>query len=115
VSLVDRQLWWYHGQTLELQTRVGIGSANSPTPPGEYYITDVLPSSGAYGPFILALNGHSDTYTDFGGGDARLAVHGTDDPASIGAAESHGCVHIANSFDSYLASILKPGTLVEIG
>jgi hypothetical protein len=115
VSLVDRQLTWYHGQTLELQTTVGIGSVNSPTPAGEYYITDVLPSSGAYGPFILALNGHSDTYTDFEGGDARLAIHGTDDPTTIGAAASHGCVHVANNLDTYLASIIKPGTLVEIG
>ncbi|HEV2309315.1 MAG TPA: L,D-transpeptidase, partial [Acidimicrobiia bacterium] len=44
VSLTDRELSWYHGQTLDLQTTVGIGSPSSPTPPGEYYITDVLPS-----------------------------------------------------------------------
>ena len=55
VSLTSHRLQWYHGQTLVLQTSVAVGSPDSPTPPGEYYITDVLPSSGAYGPWILAL------------------------------------------------------------
>jgi len=114
VSLASRQLQWYRGQTLELQTSVAIGSPASPTPPGEYYITDVLASSGAYGPWILALNGHSDTYTDFEGGDARLAIHGTDTPSTIGDAASNGCVHVPNNIDSLLASAIKPGTVVEI-
>jgi hypothetical protein len=73
------------------------------------------PELGGVRPFILALNGHSDTYTDFEGGDAPLAIHGTNAPSTIGAAASNGCVHIANNLDSYLASIIKPGTLVEIG
>jgi hypothetical protein len=114
VSLASRQLEWFHGQTLALETSVAIGSPASPTPPGEYYITDVLPSSGAYGPWILALNGHSDTYTDFDGGDARLAIHGSDSPSTIGEAVSHGCVHVPNSIDSVLAGAIKPGTVVEI-
>ena len=114
VSLATRQLQWYHGQTLVLQTSVAIGAPASPTPPGEYYITDVLPSSGAYGPWILALNGHSDTYTDFDGGDARLAIHGTDTPSTIGEAASNGCVHVPNGIDTIMASAIKPGTLVEI-
>jgi hypothetical protein len=116
VSLADRELRWVHGQSLVLQTRVGLGSASNPTPPGEYYVTDVIASSGAYGPWILALNGHSDSLTDFGGtGDARIAIHGTNDPTSIGAATSHGCVHVSNDADAHLASLVQPGTLVEIG
>jgi lipoprotein-anchoring transpeptidase ErfK/SrfK len=114
VNLSTRQLQWYQGLTLELSTPAGIGGAGSPTPPGEYYITDVLSSSGAYGPWILALNGHSDTFTDFEGGDARLAIHGTNDPSSVGAAASHGCVHVSNDVDARLAASLRPGTLVEI-
>jgi len=114
VSLASHQLQWYRGQTLVLQTSVAVGSPASPTPPGEYYITDVLPSSGAYGPWILALNGHSDTYTDFDGGDARLAVHGTDSPSTIGEAVSNGCVHVPNGIDAVMAAAIRPGTLVEI-
>lgn len=114
VSLESHLLQWYHGQTLVLQTPVAIGAPSSPTPAGEYYITDVLASSGAYGPFILALNGHSDTYTDFDGGDARLAIHGTDAPSTIGEAVSNGCVHVPNGIDTVMAGAIKAGTLVEI-
>jgi lipoprotein-anchoring transpeptidase ErfK/SrfK len=115
VSLANRNLQWVHGQTPVLQTTVGLGSLGNPTPPGEYYVTDIIPSSGAYGPWIVALNGHSETLTDFEGGDARLAVHGTNDPSSIGATTSHGCVHVPNDIDSRLASVIQPGTLVEVG
>jgi lipoprotein-anchoring transpeptidase ErfK/SrfK len=115
VSLANRSLEWLHGQTPVLQTSVGLGSLGNPTPPGEYYVTDIVPSSGAYGPWILALNGHSETLTDFEGGDARLAIHGTNDPSSIGATTSHGCVHVPNAIDSRLASVIQPGTLVEVG
>ncbi|HEY6317891.1 MAG TPA: hypothetical protein VI462_08400 [Acidimicrobiia bacterium] len=70
----------------------------------------MIRSSGAYGPFILALNGHSDTCTDFEGGDAP------GDPRDQRAVDDRrGGVHIANNLDTYLASIIKPGTLVEIG
>jgi lipoprotein-anchoring transpeptidase ErfK/SrfK len=115
VSLASRQLQWQHGSSVVLHTSVGLGASSTPTPPGEYYVTDIIPSSGAYGPWIVALNGHSDTLTDFGGGDPRIAIHGTDDPTSIGATTSHGCVHVANDVDTQLAAVLKPGTLVEIG
>ncbi|HEV2309528.1 MAG TPA: L,D-transpeptidase [Acidimicrobiia bacterium] len=42
-------------------------------------------------------------------------MHGTNAPTTIGAAQSNGCVHIANNFDTFMASVIKPGTLVEIG
>jgi lipoprotein-anchoring transpeptidase ErfK/SrfK len=114
VSLRDRSLQWVHDTTVVLRTPIAIGAASSPTPPGRYFVTDVLPSGGGYGPFILALNGHSDTFTNFGGGDARLAVHGTNDPASIGSAASHGCVRLPNALITRLASTLPPGTPVVV-
>ncbi len=114
VSLRDRSLEWVHDTTVVLRTPVAIGAASSPTPPGRYFVTDVLPSGGGYGPFILALNGHSDTLTNFGGGDARLAIHGTNDPASIGSAASHGCVRLTNDLITQLASSLPPGTPVIV-
>jgi lipoprotein-anchoring transpeptidase ErfK/SrfK len=114
VDLASNQLQWYHDAHLVLQTAVATGSPASPTPPAEYYVTDVIPGGGAYGPSIIALNGHSDTFTDFGGGDARLAIHGTDDPSSIGHPVSHGCVRVPNDLDTRLAGALQPGTLVEV-
>jgi hypothetical protein len=115
VSLEARQLSWYHSLGQAGQAPIAVGSPDSPTPRGEFYVTDVIPSSDGYGPWILALNGHSDTLTDFEGGDARLAIHGTDDPGSVGAAVSHGCVRVANDLDRQLAATIRPGTVVEIG
>jgi hypothetical protein len=114
VDLAAHELEWRHELTVVLRTPVAVGAASSPTPPGEYFVTDVLAGGGAYGPFILALNGHSDTYTEFGGGDARIALHGTNDPASIGTAASHGCVRLPNDLITQLASRLAPGTPVTI-
>jgi len=115
VNLETRQLSWDHSLGQTALAPIAIGGPDSPTPRGEFYVTDVVPSGGAYGPWILALNGHSDTFTDFEGGDARLAIHGTDDASSIGGATSHGCVRVGNDLDRQLAAIIRPGTVVEIG
>jgi lipoprotein-anchoring transpeptidase ErfK/SrfK len=49
---------------------------------------------GAYGAFALGISAHSDTLTEFDGGDGQVAIHGTNQPASIGRAASHGCVRV---------------------
>jgi lipoprotein-anchoring transpeptidase ErfK/SrfK len=42
------------------------------------------------------------------------ALHGTDAPASIGHAVSHGCVRLRNEDIDYLYSVVAPGTPVYI-
>ena len=59
-------------------------------------------------------NGHSDTFTEFDGGDAWIAIHGTNDPSSIGAAVSSGCVRVAADPLTALAAGLPAGTPVVI-
>jgi hypothetical protein len=114
VSLDARAMELVHGTAAELTVPVSIGAPTSPTPPGVYYVTDILATSGAYGPFALALNGHSETYEQFNGGDARLGIHGTDEPGSIGRAASHGCVRVANEVVTVLAQRVQIGTPVII-
>jgi lipoprotein-anchoring transpeptidase ErfK/SrfK len=83
------------GRVLRRAT-VGIGRPSSPTPTGRFAITDKLPGSryGAYyGCCILALSGHqTNTPTGWRGGD-RLAIHGTNEPSSVGVPSSAGCLH----------------------
>ena len=43
-----------------------------------------------------------------------LALHGTDQPTSIGQAVSHGCVRLRNEDIAYLYSIVPVGTPVFI-
>jgi L,D-transpeptidase catalytic domain len=74
---------------------VAIGRPGSPTPTGRFAVTDKLRGS-RFGPYygccILALSGHQpNTPPGWQGGD-RLAIHGTDAPATIGSAASAGCL-----------------------
>lgn len=116
VDLAGRRLiWWRNGQVM-VDTSVAVGAPNSPTPSGSFFVTDLVPeaSSSAYGSWILALDGHSEVFDTFDGGDARIAIHGTNDPSSIGQATSSGCVRVDADALSRLAASLPLGTPVEI-
>ena len=96
IDLSRRRLELRDGRKVLRHVTVGIGRSSSPTPTGRFAITDKL-SGGAYGPYygccILALSGHQvNTPAGWQGGD-RLAIHGTNDPGSIGVPSSAGCLH----------------------
>ena len=100
-----------------LETAVAIGSAENPTPTGNFYVTDLLDTGndgGAYGPYALGISAHSDTLSEFGGGDGQIGLHGTNQPSSIGQAASHGCVRLPNDVVVQLAESLPLGTPVSI-
>jgi len=106
---------WVRGKP-SWSSRVAVGAAGTPTPTGAFYVTDrVRPTdpSGLYGPFALGLSAHSDTLTSFGDGDAQIGVHGTNEPASVGRAATHGCLRLPNSVAARLAD-LPLGTPVRI-
>ncbi len=102
----------------ELRTGpIGIGTSDTPTPPGEYYFTELLQPAdpdGAYGAYAFGLNGHSDTLETFAGGPGQLAVHGTDDESGLGGEVSHGCIRVSNDDITWMAGLLPLGTPVEI-
>ncbi len=60
------------------------------------HLLHALPNT-AYGVFAYGLSAHSDVLTEFGGGDAQVAIHGTNEPSAIGKDVSHGCVRVLNS------------------
>ncbi|MDX6664662.1 MAG: hypothetical protein QOG68_868 [Solirubrobacteraceae bacterium] len=74
---------------------VAVGTPTYATPTGRFGVTDRLNTGGPgspYGCCILALSAHQPNVPqDWPGGD-RIAIHGTDNPASVGTAASHGCV-----------------------
>jgi hypothetical protein len=116
VHLADRTLRWTRRGVVILETSVAIGAAATPTPPGNFYATDLVPQDprGPLGAWALALNGYSESFVTFDGGDPRLAIHGTNDPGSIGAAASNGCVRIGADDLAKLASGVPLGTPVTI-
>jgi lipoprotein-anchoring transpeptidase ErfK/SrfK len=100
-----------------LTTPVAVGAPDNPTPTGRFSLTDKLDTAdpdGAYGPFALGLSGRSEVLTEFAGGDGQIGIHGTNDPASIGEAVSHGCLRVPNDVVATLSDMLPLGTPVTV-
>ena len=96
IDLSRRSLELRDGRRVVRRASVGIGRAGSPTPTGRFSVTDKIAGSrygSFYGCCIVALSGHqTNTPAGWQGGD-RLAIHGTDNPGSIGVPSSAGCLH----------------------
>jgi len=93
---------------------VAIGAPGMPTPLGLFYVQDGFrptadPILGAY---AFETSAYSRLSEWPGGG--VVGVHGTDTPALIGQAVSHGCVRLRNADIEYLRTRVPPGTPVKI-
>jgi lipoprotein-anchoring transpeptidase ErfK/SrfK len=96
VDLSRRQLELRDGRKILRRVTVGIGRPGSATPLGRFSVTDKLAGSAyspVYGCCIVALSGHQvNTPAGWQGGN-RLAIHGTNNPGTIGVPSSAGCLH----------------------
>jgi lipoprotein-anchoring transpeptidase ErfK/SrfK len=100
-----------------LETTVAIGSPSNPTPTGSFFVTDsviLVDPAGPWGPHAFGLSAHSDTVTEFNGGDGIIGIHGTNQPSSIGHARSLGCIRVPNDVALELAGLISAGVPVEI-
>jgi len=117
VDLGERTLSYLVDGAEVLNTEIGIGSRYNETPTGEYFVTDNVSLSNpnsAWGPHALGLSARSDTITEFNGGDGIIGIHGTNNPSSIGANISLGCVRLPNEMITVLHEMVPIGTRVEI-
>lgn len=118
VELTAHRITVWNGDDVVHTEPVGVGTAASPTPPGEYFITDALTvpafQHSAYGPYAFGISAHSDVYTTFGGGDGTVGIHGTGDPSSLGKDASHGCIRLSNDGITSLIHVVPLGTPVQI-
>ena len=99
VSLADFSLEVWHGEELVFQAPVAVGRSDRPTPGGVYYIRELVQPAdpdGVYGPYAYGLSGFSQVLDSFGGGDAVIGLHGTNEPDSIGTTVSSGCLRMLN-------------------
>jgi hypothetical protein len=106
----------WDGDRLVAETNVVIGKDATFTPVGTFYIAEKIAKSagGAYGPWILALNGYSESLDSFDGGMPQLAFHGTNKPELIGTQASNGCVRMPDEIDQILADQMPAGTPITI-
>lgn len=94
IDLSARRLVVRRGDRALRRITVAVGRPGSPTPKGRFAVTDKLSGarfSSAYGCCILALSAHQTNLPPGWQGGDRIAVHGTNDPGSIGTAASAGC------------------------
>ncbi len=116
VDLSERRLVLYRAGRRVLTTTVGIGAAATPTPVGRYYVDQRLrpdDPSGPYGAAILGISAFSLNHTGWLDG-AQAAIHGTNQPWTIGSAASNGCLHVRGDVLERLFRAALPGTPVAI-
>jgi lipoprotein-anchoring transpeptidase ErfK/SrfK len=105
------------GQAL-LASEAVIGSQQTPTPLGAFFVTDPVnlekTPNGAYGAFALGLSGYSETLKEFKGGPPQIALHGTSQPDQVGQDISNGCVRVPNDVILQIANQVPLGTPVQI-
>ena len=83
---------------------------------GHHGVTDTLrlTGDGPYGCCAIALTARQRSVPQGWTGGDRVAIHGTNDPSSIGRAVSHGCLRTAEDDLRWLLARIPLGSHVEI-
>ena len=99
-----------------LRTSVAVGTSKTPTPIGHFYVNQrvrLADPGGPYGPFALGVSAFSPVLTGWAEG-GPVAIHGTNDPSSIGRSVSNGCIRVRNNVLRSLYRKTYAGTPVLI-
>lgn len=97
--------------------KAAIGTSDTPTPGGRFYLAELLKPpnpSGPYGPYAFGLSGFSTTLASFDGTKPVIGLHGTNEPQLLGHDVSHGCIRLSNDAITRLAGTVPTGTPVDI-
>jgi lipoprotein-anchoring transpeptidase ErfK/SrfK len=116
VDLSDRRVTLFRDGRRTIQTTAAIGSSATPTPVGRFYVNQRLiphDTTGPFGPGAIGISAFSDVLTGWAQG-GPIAIHGTNQPWSIGQAVSNGCIRVRNPVLRRLFSTALAGTPVFI-
>ena len=116
VDLSRRELLFYRAGRLALKIPVGVGSPATPTPIGRYYVNQRLvptDTGGPFGPGAIGISAFSPVLTGWAQG-GPVAIHGTNEPWSIGHAVSNDCIRLPNDTLERLFKVVPPGAQVII-
>jgi lipoprotein-anchoring transpeptidase ErfK/SrfK len=116
VDLSRRKLTAYDAGKQILSATVAVGAPSTPTPRGRYYVNQRLqPASpdGPYGPYAIGISAYSNVLTGWAQG-GPIAIHGTNEPSSIGRDISHGCIRLPNATLLRLYPYAVAGTPVVV-
>jgi lipoprotein-anchoring transpeptidase ErfK/SrfK len=116
VDLSSKRLTLFRNGRRVLGTTVAVGSPATPTPTGRYYVNQRLippEPGGPYGPAAIGISAYSNVLTGWVQG-GPIAIHGTNEPWSIGHAVSNGCIRMRNPVLQRLFKVTPAGTPVVI-
>lgn len=116
-DLSRRRVMLMRGRRVRASFPAAIGAPDSPTPIGRFSVTDPIATgdpSGPFGWYAFGLSGHQPHLPPGWAGGDQLAIHGTNDPATIGMRVSAGCLHVSAAALAVLKRALRPGTPVVI-
>jgi hypothetical protein len=116
VDLSEHRIDVFRRGALMYKMSGATGAYSSPTPPGHYVVTDRVPfwPGSALGSFAFGISGIQPRLPAGWSGGDQLAIHGTNDPWSIGRSVSAGCVRVSESSLHHLEPLLRLGTPVVI-
>ena len=116
VDVSRRHLTLFRSGTRVLEATVAVGASATPTPIGRYYVNQRLvpdDTSGPFGPGAIGISAFSPVLTGWVQG-GPVAIHGTNEPWSIGHAVSNGCIRLPNDTLERLFKVVPPGAQVII-
>jgi lipoprotein-anchoring transpeptidase ErfK/SrfK len=116
VDLSARRLTLFRRGRRHLSARVAIGTAASPTPVGRFYVNQrLVPKDrrGPYGPGAIGISAFSNVLTGWVQG-GPVAIHGTNQPWSIGHPVTNGCIRLYNKVLKRLFRATPAGTPVLV-
>lgn len=116
VDLGSRRLRVYRAGRRVLDVPVAVGTPQTPTPTGTFFVDERFLLDSPDGPFgvaALGISARSNVLSDWVQG-GPVALHGTDEPQLIGTAASHGCVRLQNAAMRRLFALAPAGTPVLI-
>jgi lipoprotein-anchoring transpeptidase ErfK/SrfK len=99
-----------------LTATAAIGSPQTPTPTGHYYVNQRLvptDTSGPFGPGAIGISAFSEVLTGWTQG-GPIAIHGTNRPDLIGRAVSNGCIRVRNDLLQRMFDRTLTGTPVTV-
>lgn len=107
----------FDGDELVAESQAVIGSEETPTPLGTFYIAAKKrndESENHLGPWALVLSSYSEVLSEFSGGLPVIAIHGTNRPDQVGEAITFGCVRVPNDVIDLLAANVPVGAPIVI-
>jgi len=116
VDLSSRRIQVFRAGRSVLVTRAGVGRPGTPTPTGRYYVNQLLLSDdpdGVFGPGGVGISAFAPRLEQWPQG-GPIAIHGTDQPATIGRAASLGCLRVPNHVVRWFFRNVPAGTPVLI-